>query len=62
MTKLKLTWKNVVTIVLITWALFLLALNCGCQLDTQLNNSVRFLQDEEGAESRNSWSLGGLKR
>ncbi len=62
MTKLKLTWKNVVMIVLITWALFLLAANAGCQLDTQLNNSARFLYKDEGADSRNEWSLGGLSR
>ncbi len=62
MTKLKLTWKNVVMIVLITWALFLLAANAGCQLDTQVNNSARFLYKEEGAESRSDWSLGGLNR
>ena len=64
MTRLKLTWRNVVAIVLITWALFLLALNAGCQNDTEvtIKNSARFLYKDEGADSRSEWSLGGLSR
>ena len=33
----------------------------GCQWDSQVNNSVRFLMDGEGAESREVWAFGNLK-
>lgn len=45
---------TIITILLIAVAVSV----SGCQWDSQANNSIRFLMDGEGAESRNNWAYG----
>ena len=47
-----------ITTILLVWLMVALS---GCQWDTQANNSIRFLMDGEGPESRQSWAFGDLK-
>ncbi len=52
--------KQIITII-VAAILFLLPFILGCQVDHQVNSSMRFLMDGEGPESRQTWAFGNLK-
>jgi len=50
---------------IVTVAVFLLAglviVLSGCQWDSQANNSIRFLMENEDHNSRNTWAFGNMR-
>jgi len=60
--EMKMTSGESFVVIVITIVLIAIAISVsGCQWDTQANNSIRFLMDGEGSDSRNNWAYGSLR-